>query len=47
MSLDGLCGVFIPGWVGAGKWHLGLLDEADVEQNALFCSMERDRPHLD
>jgi len=21
MSVDGLCGVFIPGWVGARKWH--------------------------
>jgi len=22
MSVDGLCGVFIPGWVGAGKWPM-------------------------
>jgi len=21
MSVAGLCGVFIPGWVGAGKWQ--------------------------
>ena len=21
MSVDGLCEVFIPGWVGAGKWQ--------------------------
>jgi len=21
MSVEGLCGVFIPGWVGAGKWQ--------------------------
>ena len=21
MSVDGLCGVFIPGWVEAGKWQ--------------------------
>ena len=22
MSVDGVCGVFIPGWVGAGKWRM-------------------------
>ena len=21
MSVEGLCGVFIPGWVGVGKWQ--------------------------
>ena len=21
MSVDGVCGVFIPDWVGAGKWQ--------------------------
>ena len=21
MSADGLCGIFIPGWVEAGKWQ--------------------------
>jgi len=38
MSVAGLCGVFIPGWVGAGKW------QSLKQENKIYYEQQQ-KPH--